>query len=110
MDILIPTGVQKGHISGKKSPHNLLKNVLSKLYFQPEGDWYGNFLFYILTIYCKCLLFQLLDRSIRVHIPILTEVQKRQISCYKGVHDLPKNILLRLNFQHDGQLTSMPNA
>ena len=48
MDILIPTGVQKGHISGKKSPHNLLKNVLSKLYFQPEGDWYGNFLFYIL--------------------------------------------------------------
>ena len=80
MDILIPTGVQKGHISGKKSPHNLLKNVLSKLYFQPEGDWYGNFLFYILTIYCKCLLFHFLSCGILAQILIIKRVQKRHIS------------------------------
>ena len=57
MGIPILTEVQKGHISGKKSPHNLLKNVLLKLYYQHEGHWFGNSLFYISTVYRKCVFF-----------------------------------------------------
>ena len=57
MDIPSLTGIQNEHISSKKSPHNLLKNVLLKLYFQYEGHWYDNFLFFILTIYRKCVIF-----------------------------------------------------
>ena len=80
MDIPNLTGVQKGHISDKKSPHNLLKNILLKLYFQHEGHWYDNSLFYILTIYRMCIHFQLLRCGIRVQNVILKEVQKRHIS------------------------------
>ena len=43
-------GVQKRHISNYKSPHNLLKDVLLKLYFQDEGHTYTNGLFFILII------------------------------------------------------------
>ena len=50
MDTPILTGVQKRHISSYKSPHNLLIDVLLKLYFQDEGQIYTNGLFFILII------------------------------------------------------------
>ena len=57
MDIPILTGVQKRHISSYKGPHNLLKDVLLKLYFQQEGHVDVIFLIYTLTFYCEFLLF-----------------------------------------------------
>ena len=42
--------VQKGHISGWNSPHNLLKNVIFGLYFQHEGHLFAN-----------CVWFKMLD-------------------------------------------------
>ena len=80
MDIPTLTWVQKGHISCQKSLYNLLKNVPLKLYFQHEGHWYDNSLFYILTTYRKCVLFQFLCYGIRVQILILKRVHKRHIS------------------------------
>ena len=68
MDIPTLTWVQKGDISGQKSLHNLLKNVPLKLYFQHEGHWYDNSLFYILTTYRKCVLFQSLCCTLGVQI------------------------------------------
>ena len=76
MDISIVTGFQKGQISGQNSPHSLLKNVLSKLYFQRKGHLYANCLFYSLIIYLKCLLCQFIGCGIIMQIPLLTGVQK----------------------------------
>ena len=80
MHISILTGVQKGHIGSWKTGHLLLENLLLMLKFHDEGHFYSNCWFYILTIYCKYLLFQFLVFSIRMQIPILTEVQKGHIS------------------------------
>ena len=65
---------------------------------------YANYLIYILTIYRKHLLFQFLGSRIRTQIPILIVVQKGHISLYKSGHNLLKNGLLKLNFEHDGHL------
>ena len=51
-----------------------------KLILEDEGHLYGNFLFHILSIYCKFPLFQFLSRGIDMHIPILTGVQNERIS------------------------------
>ena len=75
MQIPILTGVQKRHISGLKWSHNLLKNVIFKLNFEHERHLFSSGLFYILTIYHKCLLFQLLSSAILMQIPILTKVE-----------------------------------
>ena len=75
----IPTlnGVKNGRI---KSPKELLlKNVL----FEP---------------------FQFLRCGIRIHTPILTEVQRGHISGEKSGHKLLKNVLFKFNFQHEGHL------
>ena len=104
MGIPILTEVQKGHISGKKSPHNLLQNVLLKLYYQHEGHWYGNSLFHIPTIYREFVLFQFLCCGLCLQILILKKAQKRQTSDQKTGHDSLKNALLKLSFQHDGHL------
>ena len=80
MHIPILTGVQIGRVGGCENGQILIKNLLLKLLFQDEGRFYGNFLFYILSIYCKCLLFQFLSRGRRMHIPILTRVQNKRIS------------------------------
>ena len=50
--------VQKGHLVAKKNGNNLLKNVLLKLNFPHDGHLYANRFVYILTVYCKYLLFQ----------------------------------------------------
>ena len=63
----------------------MLKNGLLKLNFQDEGHLYANWMFYILTIYCKSFLFQSLGCGLRMHIPILTEVQNGRILCQKKV-------------------------
>ena len=58
MHIPFVTEVQKGHITGWKSDHNLLKNAFLKLNIQDEGHLFSNCLFYILTIF-RNFLFQL---------------------------------------------------
>ena len=80
MHISILTGIQKGHIGGWKTGHLLLENLLLMLKFHDEDHFYSNCWFYILTIYCKYLLFQFLVFSIRMQIPILKEVQNGHIS------------------------------
>ena len=80
MHIPILTGIQTGRVSRWENGQILIKNLLWKLLFQDEGHLHGNCLFYILVIYCKDLFLQFLSRSIRIHIPILTEVQNKQTS------------------------------
>ena len=77
LDIPFLTGFQKRHYC-LKNGHILLKKVLLKLIFQHKGHLYANSLFYILSFRLKCL--QLFSRGIRMHISILTEVQKGQSS------------------------------
>ena len=48
-----------------------------------EGHLHANCLFYILTIYLKCLLFKFFTDDIRIHIPILTGVQNGHRSLWK---------------------------
>ena len=79
MDIPFPAGVQKGCIN---QPLNLS--------FWDEGYLYANCSFYTLTIYPKCLLFQFFSRGIRMHIPILAEVQTGRISRQNSSHILLK--------------------
>ena len=83
MDIIILTGIQKQHISGKKSLYNLQKKCTFEALFPTWRSlvhWYGNSLFYILTIYRKCILFQLSCCDICVRILTLKGIQKRHIS------------------------------
>ena len=49
LHIPILTGVRKGHNSGRKISHILLKNVLLKLNFQGKGRLYANCFFHILA-------------------------------------------------------------
>ena len=49
--------VQHGRPIPQKNSHILLKNGLFEALFPKKGHLYANFLFYILTIYPKCLLF-----------------------------------------------------
>ena len=73
-----------------------------KLYFQHESYFYDNCLFYILTIYLKCLFCQFLGCGVIMQIPILTYVQIWHISSDKGGCNLQKNLNLKRNFQYDG--------
>ena len=77
MHIPILTGTQKGHIRGLKNGPSLLKNVLLGINFQEKSHLYANFMYYILTIYHKWLLLQLLGCGIRMHIPILTRAYEK---------------------------------
>ena len=63
-----------------KNGHILLRKVLLKLNFQDKIHLYVNYLFYILSLCLKCLLFQFLSRGIPMHASILTGVQKGHIS------------------------------
>ena len=80
MRISIQTVIKKGHISGQRQGHNLLKTVLLKLNFQEELHLFATFLFYILSLFLKCLLSQFFTRGIRMHIFILKGAQKALIS------------------------------
>ena len=66
-----------------------------KLTFRDEGHLYVNCLFYILIIYRKCLLFQLLGCGIR---------PKGRISGCKTGDTLLGNVLLKFNSQNGGYL------
>ena len=87
-----------------KNGHILLKNVLLKLNFLDGSYFYGNCLFHILTIYHRCLFFQFWCCGIRMHICILTSVQKGRIYSWKQGHILLTNVLLKINFEHEGHL------
>ena len=57
-----------------------------KFIFQIKVIWiHTNFLSFILTIYCKYLLFCLFSRAIHMHIPIFTGVHNRGIISWKKV-------------------------
>ena len=75
VQILILTDFQKKRITSWKNGHNLLKNILFQLNFQDDGNVNANCLFYILSFFVTCLLFQFLCCGIRMHIPILKGVQ-----------------------------------
>ena len=74
--------------------------------FWDEGHLYSNCLFYILTIYRKCLLFQFLDCAVCMQIPILREVQKERITCSKNGRILKKKIIFDTYFRRWRSLVS----
>ena len=61
-----------------------------KLFFPDERHLYANCLFYILTIYAKCLLFQFVSGGILMHIAILTGVQNGSTGLLKKQSDFAK--------------------
>ena len=68
-------------------------------FFQDEDHLYANCLFYNLTIYRQYFFFQFLSLGIRMHIPILTGVQKRRITRWQNIIHA-----LKLIFQDKGHL------
>ena len=104
MNIYILAEAQNERMSVGKNGHTLLKDVLLKINFQDKGHLYFRCLLYILTIYVKCFLFQFLGRGIRIHIPILTPVRNGRISSWWNFHILLKKLLVKLNFQNEGDL------
>ena len=64
------------------------------LEFHDEGHLYSNCLFYILTIYHKCLRFQFLGSLICMQIPFLTEIQNGRIICEENGRILIKECLV----------------
>ena len=68
-------------------------------FFQDEDHLYANCLFYNLTIYRQYFFFQFLSLGIRMHIPILTEVQNRRITTWQNIIHI-----LKLIFQDEGHL------
>ena len=56
-----------------------------KFYFRDKGQLYANCLFYVLSFCLKCPLFQFFSRGIRMHIPILAGVQKKNTLTAKKV-------------------------
>ena len=63
--------VQNVRIISRKNSHILQKNVVFDAFFRDEGYLYTNYLFYILTIYCKCFTFQFLSRGMLLQIIIV---------------------------------------
>ena len=82
----------------------MLKTVLFSLTSQHEGQLYANWLFYIFTIYYKCPLFQFFSHGMCMHFPILTVVQKGRITGSKMATFYLKFVLLKLDFEKEGQL------
>ena len=81
MHILIPTGIQTERVRRWENSQILITKFYFWSFFSKmKGHLHGNFLFYILFIYHKCLLFQFISRGIGMHIPILTGVQNERIS------------------------------
>ena len=88
IQISILTKVRNGCIGLQNESVLLLKSVPFEGSFRDEGHLYANCLFYILSIYRKCFLFQFLCCAIHMHIPILREVQNGRISHQKNSHNL----------------------
>ena len=76
------------HIPTLKGLHNrpiingriLIKIVLLRINFEDDGNLDANFLINVLTIYLECLHLQFFIHGIRMHIVILTRVQKGHIT------------------------------
>ena len=51
------------------------KVLVLNLNFQWEGQFYANFLFYILIVSGKCLAFQFVSRGIRKYFSIVTGIK-----------------------------------
>ena len=58
----------------------------------------ANFLIYILNIYRECLLFQFVNRSMRMCIAIIAGTQNASISRQKESHILLRSILFKAYF------------
>ena len=78
-------GIGMKWITGWTNGHNLLKNILFRLNFQDEGKLYANCLYYILSFYVTCILFQFLGCGIGTHISILKRVQNGWIYTWKAM-------------------------
>ena len=82
-----------------------------KLY--DEGHLYSNLLFYILTIYRKCLLFQFLGVDIHMQVLILTEVQNGRIICEENYRILKffemKSLVCQLLVLYSDFLPQIPS-
>ena len=79
------------------------------LKFHDEGQLYSNCLVYILTIYCKCPLFQFLNCDIRMQIPVLTEVQNGSIICQENDRIFIKeSFVLSLFFEMKSLVCQLP--
>ena len=76
MHIPILKALKKDGLADKNGHVLLIKMYLN---FEDEGHSYAKCLFFVLTLYHKCVLFQFLGYSICTHIPILTGVQKGRI-------------------------------
>ena len=99
MHIPILTGFQNRRISRRKNGVTCLL----------IGLLFANCLFYVLTVYRKCLLFLFFSRGIRMHIPIPTGFQNGRISRWKNDYNLPEMYFLKLNFQLEGHWTQIPS-
>lgn len=67
---------------------------------QDERHLHANCLFYIITVYRKCLLLQFLGCSIHMHISTLMGVRNRRITSWKKtVIPWKRKFFLKLNFQ-----------
>ena len=60
------------------------------------------FIFWLFTI--DAFFFQFWGCGIRMHICILTRVQKGRVCSWKQGHILLINVLLKINFEHEGHL------
>ena len=102
MHIPILTGVQNERISRLKTLMFSQKIIFLKFIFRGEGHLYASFLFFILAIYRKCLLFHSFVWGLRIQLPILTGFQKGRIKKdgWRNVHILLKSVLLKLTFHN----------
>ena len=81
------------------------KNILLKLNFQHDDHLYLNCLIYILTICCKCLLFQSLGCAILMQNP--KRSSKRDILVAKKWSYFAQISSFEVSFQHKGQVDTI---
>ena len=92
------------HKSTKKTVIFLLKKFHLEALFPRWSSLYTNCLFYIFTIYFKCIPFYCLGCGIYMHIPVQTGVQNGRISVQKNNLIFLKTLFLRLYFRDEGHL------
>ena len=83
MYISILAVVQKGPALSSDKCSEFPKKKFLKPIFQNEGHLHSNYIFYLLTAYRKCTLFQFLGCSIQVYFPIITMVKSGGLISWK---------------------------
>ena len=83
-----------------KNGHILLKNILLKLNFLDGSHLYGNWLFYILTNYHRCLFSALRLWHTYAHLHPNKGSKKMYLQLKHG-HILLINVLLKINFEYE---------